>query len=224
MKPSCAAIILGLATAHSWAQGTVTFQNGGLTFPTVANRYVYAFGPLGPGDVTDSARRLVGTNFCAGLWYVAGADNGNQLSNGRSGVQALNSIATSSSLFNFRASTTSDANKGTWLPVGGNSFVLAGVEAGQSATLQVRVWNWVTFGRSEAGYQAALSAGSGGFSAPFNYTVPAAGSTPDKYYMDNFRAFGAPEPSTIALGALCAAGLLLWGRRNASLQSSRRPE
>jgi len=220
MKTFYAVGVLAMAAASAWAQGTVTFQNGGLTFPTSANRYVYAFGPVGPGDATDAARRLVGTNFCAGLWYVQGAGNGAQLANGRGGVQALNSITTSSSLFNFRVPTTADANKGTWLPVGGNSFVLAGVEAGQSATLQVRVWDWTTYGRSEAGYLAALAAGDRvGWSTPFDYTVPAPGSTPDKYYMDNFRAMASPtipEPSTLVLGALCAGSILVWRRRKNS--------
>ncbi|HXJ61309.1 MAG TPA: hypothetical protein VNU68_32085 [Verrucomicrobiae bacterium] len=44
----------------------------------------------------------------------------------------------------------------------------------------------------------------------FNYMVPAAGSTPDKYYMDNLRAFviHVPEPSAIALGLFCVARVM----------------
>jgi len=215
MKKLFAVAIMGLTAVSGWAQGTITFQNGGLTFSPVANRFVYASGPVGPGDATDAARRLTGTNFCAGLWFVAGAGNAGQLAGGRGGVQAVNTVATSSSLFNFRASTTADANKGTWVPVGGNSFALAGVDAGASATLQVRVWDYVAFGRSEAGYLAALSAGGGvGYSAPFDYTVPTAGSTPDKYYLNGLQAFVlVPEPSTIALGVLGAASLLFLRRR-----------
>jgi len=215
MKKLFAVAILGLTAASGWAQGTITFQNGGLTFSPVANRYVYASGPIGAGDATDAARRLTGTNYCAGLWYVTGGGNSGQLAGGRGGVQALNSIVTSVSLFNFRAPTTADNNKGTWVPLGGNTFILTGVDVGASATLQVRVWDYITYGRTEAGYLAALAAGSGvGYSAPFDYTVPAAGSTPDKYYLNGLSAFVlVPEPSTIALGVLGAASLLFLRRK-----------
>jgi hypothetical protein len=218
MKKLFAVAILGLTAVSGWAQGTITFQNGGLTFSPVGNRYVYASGPIvngDPADATEAGKRLTGTNYCAGLWYVTGAGNGGQLAGGRGGVQANNSITTSSSLFNFRIPTTAVGNRGTWAPVGGNTFILAGVDVGAGATLQVRVWDYITYGRTEAGYLAALAAGSGvGYSAPFDYTVPAAGSTPDKYYLNGLQAFVlVPEPSTIALGVLGVASLLFLRRK-----------
>jgi len=220
MKKLFAVAILGLAAVSGWAQGTVDFRNGGVSFPTALNRFVYTAGSIVPalapilGDPTytvDLTRRLTGTNLCAGLWYVAGGGGAAQLAAGRGGQQV-------GTLFNFRASTTADANKGTWVVPAGTSpsFTFADVAVGGSATLQVRVWDYVAFGRTEAGYLAALTAGSGaGFSVPFDYTVPAAGSTPDKYYMDNLRGFAliVPEPSTIALGVLGAASLLFLRRR-----------
>jgi len=219
MKKLFAVAILGLAAVSGWSQGTVDFRNGGITFPTALNRFVYTPGAVlsvapvvgDPAYAGDLARRLTGTNLCAGLWYVAGAGNTTQLALGRGGQQV-------GSLFNFRAGTTAEANRGTWVVPAGTSpsFTFADVAVGGSATLQVRVWDYVAFGRSEAGYLAALTAGNGvGFSLPFDYTVPAAGSTPDKYYMDNLRAFAliVPEPSTIALGVLGAASLLFLRRR-----------
>src|SRR5262245_21966315 len=114
MKALAIVALVASSVANAWTQGTIIFQNGGLTFTPVANRYVYALCPIGPGDATDASRRLVGTNYCAGLWYLQGAGNGAQLAQGRGGIQALNSIAGSPSLFNFRAPTTADVNKGTW--------------------------------------------------------------------------------------------------------------
>jgi hypothetical protein len=63
-------------------------------------------------------------------------------------------------------------------------------------------------------FEAAVTGGEYGASQPFNYTVPAAGSSADAYYLDNLRAFAViPEPSTIALGILGAASLLFLRRR-----------
>jgi hypothetical protein len=56
--------------------------------------------------------------------------------------------------------------------------------------------------------------GEVGLSSAFNYTPPLAGSTPDRYYMDNLRAFAVvPEPSTIALSLMGAAASLMFIRR-----------
>jgi len=223
MKNLFTLAIFGLTAVSGWAQGSVTFQNGGtITFPAPAlNRYVYTAGPIGLGDAADAARRLTGTNYCAGLWFVPGGGNAAQLALGRGGSQAVNPTNVVNlaigNFFNFRAATTADANKGVWLPPpnSATAFELPGIGVGESATLQVRVWDAATYGRSEAGYLAALTAGVGvGFSLPFDYTVPAPGSTPDKYYMTGLRAFVLiPEPSTIALGVLGAASLLLLRRR-----------
>jgi len=173
-------------------QGLVDFRNGGVTFPTVADRKVYA-GPNNP---------LTGVNFVAGLWYLPGADRGSEIFS--VGNQAGRT-------FNFRPPTTT--LPGTWV-VGSASplFVLNSVAIGDSATLQVRVWD----GAKYASFNQAVAGGEYGMSAPFNYTVPPTGSTPDKYYMDNLRAFGAPEPSTWALAALGAFGLWWWRRKNAA--------
>src|SRR5262245_50488720 len=96
------AATIGLSALCGWAQGLVDFRNSGPTFATTADRRVYFGGSL-----------LVGTNYVAGLWYVAGAGNGGQLI-GLGGNQALNANTTHASVFPFRAPTTTAP--GTWNP------------------------------------------------------------------------------------------------------------
>jgi hypothetical protein len=85
-------------------------------------------------------------------------------------------------------------------------FVLGGVAPGETATLQVRVWDSSKFSSFA---DAWAGGGEVGASGAFNYTVPLAGSTPDKYYMDNLRAFviNIPEPSTWAFLVLVVSGI-----------------
>src|SRR6185503_15757614 len=136
-KSLLALAMLLLTATSGQAQGTVQFRNGGVPFPTAANRYVY-FGAPGPGagDPPGSTdlNRLVGMNYVAGLWYVPGADNSAQIYSAAS-QQAGRT-------FPFRNPTTAEINKGTWVIVAGSSptFTLDGLVFGQSATLQVRVW------------------------------------------------------------------------------------
>jgi hypothetical protein len=198
MKTLLALATFGLIAVSGWAQGTVDFRNGGITFPTPADRKVYYYkaipGVNGPG--------LVGTTWVAGLWYLAGADKGAQIGQ---------AAQVGGRTFAFRPVTT--MLPGCWVAPAGVSpiFTFPDVAVGGSATLQVRVWDSAKF----ATYDAAV-AGGGDYipSAPFNYTVPAPGSTPDKYYMDNLRAFALlPEPSTIALGLICVSSLFVLRRR-----------
>lgn len=211
MKKLIAVCILGLSAASVWAQGQVNFLNGGATFATAANRYVY-FGAVGPGAVLPSfpnflgsadPNRVTGTTYVAGLWYLAGANRGGEM--GTAG-QAGRTFA-------FRAATTAEQNRGTWVvPIGASSlFDLAGVNFGAGATLQVRAWD----GAKYASFDAALAANDFGRSEPFNYSAPVQGElNPNAYLMDNLRAFAiVPEPSTIALGLLGVAGLLALRRR-----------
>jgi hypothetical protein len=206
MKKLIAIAVLGLAAVTSWAQGTVDFRNGGVSFKTTANRYVY-FGAVGPGAGTPTPGsadpgRVVGTSYVAGLWYVKGADQGGQIAGARQVGRT----------FAFRLPTTTDPNKGTWVIAAGASptFTFDDVAIGGATTLQVRVWDSAKF----ATFEAAVTGGEYGASQPFNYTVPAAGSSADAYYLDNLRAFAViPEPSTIALGILGAASLLFLRRR-----------
>jgi len=211
MKKLIAVCILGLSAASVWAQGQVNFLNGGATFTTAANRYVY-LGAVGPGAVLPSfpnflgsadPGRLTGTTWVAGLWYLAGGGRGAE----------IGTAAQAGRTFAFRASTTAEQNRGTWvIPIGASSlFDLAGVGFGTAATLQVRVWDSAKY----TSFDAALAAGEFGRSDAFNYNAPVQGElNPNAYLMDNLKAFAViPEPSTIALGLLGAASLLVLRRR-----------
>lgn len=184
MRKLIALFAVTVITASALAQGTVSFNNNS-AFATTADRLVRNVG----------GSPLVGQNFVAQLYYgPQGSDMG-----------SLTAVASSASL--FRVATTS--SPGTW---SGGTRTLVGIAAGQTAVLQVRVWDNVAF---PAGYAAAVTGnGVRGASALFNYTVPAAGSPPAAFFIEGFRGFTlVPEPSTIALGVLGLAGLLFIRRR-----------
>jgi hypothetical protein len=194
MKKLFAVALLGLTAVSGWAQGTVDFRNAGVAFATQADRLVY-LGSVAP------ANALTGTNYVAGLWFAPGA--GNTTIDKTGGTQAGRA-------FNFRPATTTQP--GTWNP-GANPFIftLDGTTLNTTVTLQVRVWDSLAYNS----FASALAAGQYGASRPFDYLIPAAGATPDKYFMEGLRAFAVqvPEPSTIALGVLGVAGLLFLRRR-----------
>lgn len=196
MKKLIAVAVLGLAAASSWAQGTIDFRNLGVTFKTTHDKLVYL------GGVAGTNPKLVGTNYAAGLFFLVGADQA--IGDAARGIQA-------GGLALFRATTTT--SPGAWLnPLSvGNTRILDGVQIGGIATLQVRVWDITKYQT----FAQAFARGEYGWSDPFNYTVPAAGSAPDAYYLNDLHAFAVivPEPSTIALGVLGVAGFLFLRRR-----------
>jgi len=204
--------MLGLSAVSVWAQGQVNFINGGAAFLSSANRYVYGLGAVPNNAVltafpdalgSDSNGRLTGTTWVAGLWYLGGAGRGAE----------IGTAAQAGRTFAFRAGTTARQNQGTWVvPIGATSlFDLANVANGAFATLQVRVWDSAKF----ASFDAALAGGEYGRSDAFDYKAPVAGElNPGAYLMDGLKAFAVvPEPSTIALGLLGAASLLVLRRR-----------
>jgi hypothetical protein len=196
MKKVLAIALLSLAAVSSWAQGTVQFQNGQITFATAADRLVY----LG----TVGGTKMTGTNYAVGLYYMAGADQ--NIMSPTAGTQA-GALA-----FGRPGTTTSP---GVWANPGaaGNTRILDGVAITASATLQVRAWDITKY----ATFAQAFAANDYGWSQPFNQRMPdfAHGDPATLAYMEGLRAFAitVPEPSTIALGVLGVAGLLALRRR-----------
>lgn len=194
MKKTLFIAVLLAGAVASFAQGTVNFANT-VAFSTAAtqaanghtDRLVYW---------TDNTTGLSGTNWVAQLYYSAG-----------SGVADSSLSAVDST---NRAFFASGSQLGKWQP---QTKVLSGVAAGQTATLQVRVWDGSIYGTYAA---AALAGGATGKSATFDYTVPTGATPPPSaFYMEGLQSFTlqVPEPSTIALGVLGAASLLIVRRR-----------
>ncbi len=110
----------------------------------------------------------------------------------------------------FRA--TPAAAAGYWNPGTDSSRTVDGQPGGTSVTLTVRAWD----STKGATYAAAVAAGGKyGQSDPFTVTLGGGGSPPstpaDLVGLKSFSL--VPEPSTIALGALGAAALLLRRRK-----------
>src|SRR2546427_12078571 len=100
MKTRIAIALLGL-TVSAWSQSAVDFRNGGVTFPTPADRFVYR------DEV--GGYKLVGTNYVAGLWFVQG-DHAASVDGRISPERGRQAGRT----FPFRIPTT--GSPGTWNP------------------------------------------------------------------------------------------------------------
>lgn len=211
MKKTLLTLAFVATTASLMAQGTVTFANALSAWNSGTSAANY--GPI-PGQpdrlvyldtMGVNANLLRGTNWAATIAFAPGTvANPAALT-----TYALNGAA--DGLSKFRVSTTS--SPGTWST---GARTLPGVNPGETATLQIRVWDVALFPTWDA---ARLAPGAvTGASALFAYTVPAAGTVDaTKYYMDNFRGFvvtGIPEPSSFALLGLGAAAMLIFRRRN----------
>ncbi len=195
MKKALALLTLLAGISVGYSQGQVTFLNSATSFSTTAttaanghtDRLVYW---------TDNVTPLTGTNWVAQLYYAPGAGQ----------AEGSLHIISGDTPTSFRASTTS--SPGVWQNVGA-SKIFPDVAQGGTATLQVRVWDGSLF----SSYSAATSGGGiTGKSITFNYTAPVPPATSTG--MEGLQSFTlAPEPSTIALGVLGAASLLIVRRR-----------
>ena len=179
-------VVASALAVSAFGQGQINLNNRGLALVNDA-----------------SGKPLTGTTFVAQVWYGASAS-------------ALTSSFAPSP---FRASTTT--YPGSWNPAatGGPGAIatLTGFAPGSTVTLRVAVWDSAING---VGAAQALSKTAGtGLSETFTYAIPAdplaipGGMEGLKTF--NLAAGGSvvPEPTTIALGALGAAALLLRRRK-----------
>jgi hypothetical protein len=189
MKKALTITALIATIASGWSQGVVDVRNSGVSFATTADRLVRD----GAGGL------LTGTNYIGQLYWALGNVTDENL------LSAMTPVPGGNPTVRFRpASTTAP---GTW--IGGNRTT--GAAAGSLLTLQIRVWD-IAFGNT---WEQARGQGQFGTSGLFGYTVPQPSDTPDKYFIENFRAFNlVPEPSVIILGAIGAAAFLLRRRKN----------
>jgi hypothetical protein len=175
------------ATIGALAQGTVNFANAG-----AGGLNARIFG-------TDGTTALAGTGYIAQLW--AGASAG-----------SMNPITPT-------VTFGTGANAGYFF---GGSRTIPTVPAGSPAFFQVRVWeaaagaswdvasvrNGAQVGGDTVSYHGAAL---GPYQSP-NLTAPPS-TPPNLLGLQSFSLYVVPEPSTIALGVLGLAGLLVLRRR-----------
>jgi hypothetical protein len=188
MKKLLLTALLTTVASFGFAQGTVNFS---LNSIPAAER--------GPHLINDnSGAPLIGTQYRAELWYGEGA-----------GLEATSLTAVpGQGTYLFRAAGTS--SPGTWSS--GGSVTLPGVEANETATLQVRVWDTSLAGT----YAEAIGLGQWGASSTWDYTVPAPGSPPAAFFITGLEGYNLeiiPEPSVIALALAGGLGFLFLRRR-----------
>lgn len=185
MTRTLVAIGCTLLTAGAMAQGTVNFRNVNV-----------AAGVSAPVFQADGTTRL-GTGYWAQLYAgPAGTAAGSLVAVGVP-VQFQNNITT--------GLPTGQVNGGA---------VDTGLAGASSATIQMRAWA----GSAGANYEAAFATGAGyGFSTPITVTLGNSAANPPTTPADlvGLASFNlvVPEPSTIALGLLGAAALLIRRRK-----------
>ena len=180
-------VVASALAVSAFGQGQINLNNRGLALVNDA-----------------SGKPLTGTSFVAQVWYGASAST------------LTSSFAPSP----FRIATTT--SPGSWNAAAagapGVPATLTGFAPGSTVTLQVAVWDSAIAGVGAA--QALSRAAGTGLSETFTYAIPldpiALPGGMEGLKSFNLAAGGGPvvpEPTTIALGALGAAALLLRRRK-----------
>jgi hypothetical protein len=184
MKKVVLPLIAVFAAVSAFAQGTVNFNN---FVEGVVNAPVYH-------DFVGSSSKVSGSGYTA------------QLFAGTQGT-AESSLGANTPLSSFR----SGGAAGYWI---GTNVTVSGVAGGQTATLQVRVWDNLG-GVITTWDQAVANNVKRGVSSLFDVTLGGGGNPPslpaDMVGLQSFAI--VPEPSTIALGLMGAGAFLMRRKR-----------
>jgi hypothetical protein len=179
------------ATISSYGQGNVVFANNSLSINKIYDSY---------------GRATFGTNtFRFGLYMGPQGSDEAQLVLVATAVNAPSASSTSPTAGVFN---------------GGNPFTLpAQYQAGTTYAFQIRAWTYA----DGLSYEAAINSGDSGLEAGtslLGYVVPTStplGAAPlfgtSAGQISGFQMPIIPEPTTLALGGLGAAGLLFFRRR-----------
>jgi hypothetical protein len=223
MKTLASIATLAALAFSAFADGTVSFQNGGLT-----RVYLYDYATLTTNPVTSAtlgSQDPVGGYGSSGVLDVGLVWGTSASSVGTIYGGTLAGIATISSMYPGEFS-------GNAL-YGAAAFPVPGTNPDDVDYFQVYAWD-SAFGNSLAGMQACVASGGyfGAASAGFGNTIYGAIGAPLQINLGNappaagpplfgtggnqFRKFivlSSPEPATIAIGGLGAAALLMFRRR-----------
>jgi hypothetical protein len=192
MKKFIMLALAAMAACSAFSQGTLQFQNGATT----------AIYTNTTPDGGTRGKAAPGFLYYALLW-------GNTAADAQSGANVSATVGNSATSYGVIA--------------GSANFAIAGTNPGDTDYFQMIAWQ-ASFGTGFAGYQAALAGGIAGSSAVLPFVLgPSSGpgtvifSSTDPTKFQGFDIgplpLYTPEPTTLAIGSLGAAALLLFRRK-----------
>jgi hypothetical protein len=211
MKKLVVIALAAITSVSAFGQGQINFNNrviGAVVAP------VYGVNPAAPSvRISGNATTNGGSQNYAGIPLVSGTNFSAQIFYGLAGtpINALQPTA-ASTIVPFR----STAATGGFIANQAAAVTLNGVDFGQTADIQMRVWD--NQGGTITSWAAAVARGdvAAGSSDIFSVSMSANASIPppNMVGLTSFNLTVVPEPSVIALGALALGALLLRRRKS----------